>query len=53
VTDWSVDPDQYGYFLSCVFDEWLRRDLGKVLVNHFESLVAQHMGLPSQICIYL
>jgi uncharacterized protein len=23
-----------------------------VLVNHFETLVAQHMGLPSQICIY-
>jgi uncharacterized protein len=52
VTDWSVDPDQYGYFLSRVFDEWVRRDLGKVLVNHFETLIAQHLGLPSQICIY-
>jgi uncharacterized protein len=52
VTDWSVDPEEYGYFLSRVFDEWLRKDLGKVLVNHFETLVAQHMGLPSQICIY-
>jgi serine-type anaerobic sulfatase-maturating enzyme len=52
VTDWSVDPDQYGYFLSRVFDEWRQKDLGKVLVNHFETLVAQHMGLPSQICIY-
>jgi serine-type anaerobic sulfatase-maturating enzyme len=52
VTDWSVDPDQYGYFLSRVFDEWTRKDLGKVLVNHFETLVAQHMGLPSQLCIY-
>jgi uncharacterized protein len=52
VTDWSVDPDQYGYFLSRVFDEWLRKDLGKVLVNHIETLVAQHLGLPSQICIY-
>jgi uncharacterized protein len=52
VTDWSVDPDEYGYFLSRVFDEWVRKDLGKVLVNHFETLVAQHMGLPSQLCIY-
>jgi uncharacterized protein len=52
VTDWSVDPDQYGYFLSRVFDEWVRKDLGKVLVSHFETLVAQHLGLPSQICIY-
>ncbi len=52
VTDWSVDPEEYGYFLSKVFDEWRRKDFGKVLVNHFETLVAQHMGLPSQLCIY-
>ena len=52
VTDWSVDPEEYGYFLSRVFDEWRRKDLGKVLVNHFETLVAQHLGLASQICIY-
>lgn len=52
VTDWSVDPEEYGYFLSRIFDEWRRKDLGKVLVNHFETLVAQHMGLPSQLCIY-
>jgi uncharacterized protein len=35
-----------------VFDEWLKKDVGKVLVNHFETLVAQHMGMPSQLCIY-
>lgn len=52
VTDWSVDPDDFGYFLSRVFDEWRRKDMGKVLVNHFETLVAQHLGLPAQICVY-
>ncbi len=52
VTDWSVDPEEYGYFLCRVFDEWRRKDLGKVLVNDFETLVAQHLGLPSQLCIY-
>lgn len=52
VTDWSVDPEDWGYFLSKTFDEWRARDLGKVLVNHFETLVAQHLGLPSQLCIY-
>ena len=52
VTDWSVDPDDWGYFLCKVFDEWHRNDVGKVLVNHFETLVSQHMGLGSQICIY-
>ncbi len=52
VTDWSVDPDDWGYFLCKVFDEWRSKDVGKVLVNHFETLVSQHMGLGSQICIY-
>lgn len=52
VTDWSVDPDDWGRFLCRVFDRWLRKDLGRVMVNHFETLVAQHLGLPSQMCIY-
>jgi uncharacterized protein len=52
VTPWSVDPDEYGHFLSKVWDEWLARDLGKVLVNFCETLVAQRMGLPSQVCVY-
>jgi uncharacterized protein len=52
VTPWSVDPDEYGRFLCKVWDEWLARDVGKVLVNFCETLVAQHMGLPSQLCIH-
>lgn len=52
VTDWSVDPYDWGDFLIKVFDEWRRKDLGKVLVNHFETLVAQHLGLPPQMCVY-
>jgi uncharacterized protein len=51
VTDWSVDPDDYGEFLCKVFDEWHRKDLGRVLVDLFESAVAQWMGLPAQRCI--
>lgn len=52
VTDWSVDPDDWGYFLCRVFDRWLNQDVGRVTVNHFETLIAQHLGLPSQMCVY-
>ncbi len=52
VTPWSVDPDEYGYFLSKVWDEWLARDYGKVLVSFCETLVVQHMGMPAQTCIH-
>ncbi len=52
VTDWSVDPDDWGMFLCKVWDDWYRRDYGKVHVNLFETAVAQWMGQPSQLCIY-
>ncbi|HTZ48567.1 MAG TPA: anaerobic sulfatase maturase [Verrucomicrobiae bacterium] len=52
VTDWSVDPDDWGYFLCKIWDEWYHRDVGKVFVNLFESAVAQWKGLDAQVCIY-
>jgi uncharacterized protein len=51
-TEWSVDPGEYGEFLCAIWDEWRRDDLGKVLVNFAETLVAQHLGLPSQLCVH-
>ncbi len=52
VTDWSVDPDDWGNFLCKIFDRWSRNDVGKILVNHFESLLSQHMDLGPQLCVY-
>jgi uncharacterized protein len=52
VTDWSVDPQEYGYFLCKVWDEWQCRDVGRVLVNFCETLVVQRMGQPAQVCVY-
>ncbi len=50
VTKWSVIPEDWGNFLCVIFDEWVQNDLGRVLVNWFETAVAQAMGLPAQIC---
>ncbi len=50
VTDWSVDPDDYGRFLIGVWDEWKTTDLGRVHVNLFETAVAQAAGMPAQMC---
>ena len=51
VTDWSVDADDWGKFLIAIFEEWINNDLGRVLVNLFETAVAQVMGKPAQLCI--
>lgn len=47
-----MDPDDHGYFLCRVFDRWRNNDFGRFLVNHFETLVSQHIGQGSQLCIY-
>lgn len=52
VTDWSVDPDDWGYFLGKVWDDWYNRDYGKVFVSLFETAIAQWMGKGAQICVY-
>ena len=52
VTDWSVDPDDWGYFLCKVWDDWYRRDIGRVFVNQFENAIAVWMGQDSQMCVY-
>jgi uncharacterized protein len=46
------NPDDWGYFLCKVWDDWYRRDYGKVHVNLFETAVAQWMGMDSQLCVY-
>ncbi len=51
VTDWTVDPEDWGRFLCKVWDEWYSRDYGKVHVDLFETAIAQSLGLPSQRCI--
>lgn len=51
VTDWSVDPDDYGDFLCSVWQEWLTHDFGRVHVNLFETAVAQSLGMPAQTCV--
>ena len=53
VTDRSVRPEQYGRFLSAVFDEWVRHDVGKVYVQTFEAAVRNWMGAASSgLCVF-
>jgi uncharacterized protein len=51
VTERSVQPEQYGQFLSTIFDEWVLRDVGKVFVQSFDAALANWVGQPS-LCIF-
>ena len=48
----SVTPEQWGYFLCAIFDEWVRKDVGKIFVAIFDCTLANWMGISPGICAY-
>jgi uncharacterized protein len=48
----SVDAAQYGAFLSAVFDEWVRHDVGQVYVQMFDVALGAWLGQPGGLCIF-
>jgi uncharacterized protein len=52
VTEWSVEAEQYGNFLCAIFDEWVRKDVGRVFVQLFDVALGNWMGLGSSLCVF-
>jgi uncharacterized protein len=52
VTSRSVTGQQYGDFLVAVFDEWVRRDVGRVFVRIFDVALAAWAGQRPGLCIF-
>ena len=53
VSDRSVLPEQFGHFLTTIFDEWVRHDVGRIYVQTFEAAVRNWLGLESSgMCVF-
>jgi uncharacterized protein len=52
VSEWSVEPLQFGKFLSAVFDEWVRNDVGRVFVQIFDVALESWAGLTQSLCVF-
>jgi uncharacterized protein len=53
VSERSVLPEQFGRFLITIYDEWVRRDVGKVFVQTFEAALRNWLGLESSgMCVF-
>jgi uncharacterized protein len=53
VSERAVRPEQFGRFLTAIFDEWVRHDVGQVYVQTFEAAVRNWMGLASSgMCVF-
>jgi len=53
VTRWSVPADLYGEFLIRIFDQWVRRDVGKVFVQMFDISLGIWSGAGASLCVFL
>jgi serine-type anaerobic sulfatase-maturating enzyme len=51
VTERSVGAEQFGRFLIAIFDEWVRRDVGKVFVQTFDVALGSWLG-QHNLCIF-
>lgn len=52
VSEWSVEPAQYGNFLCAIFDEWVRHDVGKSFVQLFDVTLEAWMGMEPSLCVF-
>lgn len=52
VTDWSVKSEDYGTFLTTIFDEWVRKDIGRVFVQMFDVTLGSFAGMGASLCVF-
>ena len=52
VSSRSVVPEHFGQFLCDVFDEWVKRDVGRIFVQIFDQALAAWMGLEPSLCVF-
>lgn len=52
VTPWSVQSVAYGDFLIRIFDEWVKTDVGRIFVQHFDVALGNWMGTGAGLCVF-
>lgn len=52
VSEWSVEPRQYGSFLCAVFDEWVRQDVSTIFVQVFDVAAQNWCGMAPGLCVF-
>jgi uncharacterized protein len=52
VSEWSVEPLQFGRFLQAVFDDWVVQDVGRIFVQVFDVALESWYGVPQSLCVF-
>jgi uncharacterized protein len=52
LTEWTVNPSDYGRFLTTIFDQWVSQDIGEYYVINFDAMLANWYGVEPPLCIF-
>jgi uncharacterized protein len=52
VTERTVTGRQFGNFMIAIFDEWVRRDVGRMYVQTFDVCLGVWAGYPAGLCVF-
>jgi len=52
VSERSVPSEAFGDFLCTIFSEWVRQDIGRILVQIFEEAARPAYGLDHSLCVF-
>ena len=52
VTNRSVSSAQWGKFLTSIFKLWIKEDIGRIFIQHFDSFLGGYAGEPGGLCVY-
>ncbi len=50
LANWSISTKDYGIFLTDIFDEWIKRDVGTYFVQIFDATLAGWCGVRPGVC---
>jgi uncharacterized protein len=48
----TPSAEDYGSFLCKIFDEWIARDVGRVMVQSFDEAARPALGLEHSLCVF-
>ena len=50
ITNMSVSPEAWGEFLITLVDIWRKNDIGKIFIQIFDAVLANHLGMEPGVC---
>jgi len=51
VSEATVPAEAYGAFLCTIFDNWVRRDMGRIMIQNFEEALRPYLGVDHALCV--